>query len=115
MRSKKWRSAGISLKSGKIGCSDTVMILSIWTDRSGQTVLTQIRLLLEEQSDQGLHCLLVQLHRFNKVPSGLAYSLEFQMNYSKISGVRKFRNFTVIYLLISVFAMCCQADHLGSL
>ena len=27
------------------------------TDRSGQTVQTQIKLLLEEQSDQGLHCL----------------------------------------------------------
>ena len=27
------------------------------TDRSGQTVQTQIRLLLEEQSDQDLHCL----------------------------------------------------------
>ena len=35
----------------------TVMILSFWTDRSGQTVQTQIRLLLE-QSDLGLHCLL---------------------------------------------------------
>ena len=27
-----------------------------WTNRSGQTVQTQIRLLLKEQSDQGLHC-----------------------------------------------------------
>ena len=35
----------------------TVMILSFWTDMPGQTVQTQIRLLLEEQSDQGLHCL----------------------------------------------------------
>ena len=34
----------------------TVMTLSFRTDRSGQTVQTQIRLLLEEQSDQGLHC-----------------------------------------------------------
>ena len=38
----------------------TVMILSFRTDRSGQTVQTLIRLLLEEQSDQGLHCLLFQ-------------------------------------------------------
>ena len=37
---------------------DTVMILSFRTDRSGQTVQTQNRLLLEEQSDQGLNCLL---------------------------------------------------------
>ena len=36
----------------------TVMIVSFQTDSSGQTVQTQIRLLLEEQSDQGLHCLL---------------------------------------------------------
>ena len=40
----------------------TVMILSFRTDRPGQTVQTQIRLLLEEQSDQGLHCLLFRLH-----------------------------------------------------
>ena len=33
-------------------CS-TVMTLSFRTDRSGQTVQTQIRLLLEEQSEQG--------------------------------------------------------------
>ena len=36
--------------------SSTVMILRFWTNRPGQTVQTQIRLLLEEQSDQGLHC-----------------------------------------------------------
>ena len=46
-------------------CCDTaevVMIVSFRTDLSGQTVQTQIRLLLEEQSDQGLHCLQFQLH-----------------------------------------------------
>ena len=37
----------------------TVMILSFQTNRPWQTVQTQIRLLLEEQSDQGLHCLLL--------------------------------------------------------
>ena len=31
---------------------------NISTDKSGQTVQTKIRLLLMEQSDQGLHCLL---------------------------------------------------------
>ena len=46
----------------------TVMILSFRTYRSGQTVQTQIRLLLEEQSDQGLHCLLFHLHHFDKLP-----------------------------------------------
>ena len=38
------------------------MIISFRTDRSGQTVQTQIRLLLEEQSDLGLHCFLFHLH-----------------------------------------------------
>ena len=46
----------------------TIMILSFRTDRSGQTVQTQIRLLLEEQSDQGLHCLLFHLHLFDEIP-----------------------------------------------
>ena len=46
----------------------TVMILSFWTYRSGQTVQTEIRLLLEEQSDQGIHCLLFHLHHFDKIP-----------------------------------------------
>ena len=40
----------------------TVMILSFRTDMPEQTVQTQIRLLLEEQSDQGLHCLQFPLH-----------------------------------------------------
>ena len=40
----------------------TVMILSFRTDMPGQTGQTQIRLLLEEQSDQGLHCLPFRLH-----------------------------------------------------
>ena len=44
----------------------TVMFLSFRTDRSGQTVQTQIRLLLEEQSDQSLHCLQFPLHLLSK-------------------------------------------------
>ena len=56
----------------------TVMTLSFLTNyRSGQTVQTKIRLLLEEQSDQGLHCLLLHLHHFYKVPEGLASLFEF--------------------------------------
>ena len=47
---------------------NTAMPLSFWTDRSGQTVQNQIRLLQEEQSDQGLHCLLFHLHHFDKIP-----------------------------------------------
>ena len=40
-------------------------ILCIGTDSFKQTVQTQIRLLLKEQSDQGLHCLPFQLHLLN--------------------------------------------------
>ena len=57
------------------------MILSFRTDRPGQTVQTQIRLLLEtvqtqirllleEQSDQGLHCLPFRLHRLDSLVYG---------------------------------------------
>ena len=38
------------------------MILSFRTDWSGQIVQTQIRLLLEEHSDQGLHYLQYLMH-----------------------------------------------------
>ena len=50
---------GIAFSEGKVF---TIMILSFWTDWSGQIVQTQIRLLLEEQSDQGLHYLQYCLH-----------------------------------------------------
>ena len=43
----------------------------------GQTVQTQIRLLLEEQSDQGLHCLLFNLHRLEALLYGKAMLLKF--------------------------------------
>ena len=62
---------------------------------SEQTVQTRIRLLPEEQSDQGLHCLLFHLHVFDKIPSGLVSLFEIKVNYSKVSCIQKFRNFTV--------------------
>ena len=46
---------------------NTVIIINIGTDRSEQTVQTQIRLLLMEQSDQGLLCLLFCLHLLNTI------------------------------------------------
>ena len=46
---------------------NTVIILNIGTDRSEQTVQTQIRLLLMEQSDQGLLCLVFCLHLLNTI------------------------------------------------
>ena len=40
-------------------------------------VQTKIRLLIEEQSDQGLHCLLFHLNLFDEIPQGLASLFEF--------------------------------------
>ena len=61
----------------EIGPSDplvtcTIIIQTFWTDKSGQTVQTQIGLLLEEQSDLGLHCLPFPLHLLNSVSSQCA-------------------------------------------
>ena len=50
----------------------TVMILSFRTDMPGQTVQTQIRLLLEEQSDQGLHVWPFRLHCLDSLLYGRA-------------------------------------------
>ena len=58
------RDIGSLEKQEKVG---TVMILSFRTDMPGQIVQTQIRLLLEEQSDQGLHCLPFHLHRLDSL------------------------------------------------
>ena len=66
----------VSLSSLPLGVY-TVMILSFPTNRSGQTVQTQIRLLLEVQSDQGLHCLLFHLYFIDKIHLGLASLFEF--------------------------------------
>ena len=57
-----------TLNKVTVSATTTVMILNFRTDRSGQTVQTQIRLLLEEQSDQGLHCLLFRSHLFDEIP-----------------------------------------------
>ena len=57
----------------------TTMILSNWIDRSGQTMHTQITLLLEEQSHQGLHCLLFCLHLLNRLPYGKNPLLPFMI------------------------------------
>ena len=55
-------SVRISINSYNSELLCTVMILAFRTDMHGQTVQTQVRLLLEEQSDQGLHCLQFPLH-----------------------------------------------------
>ena len=56
---------------------------------------THIRLLLEEQSDQGLHCLQFQLHLLDEIPYDLASLFEFKVDITaKFFGVRKLRIFT---------------------
>ena len=50
----------------------TVMVLSFRTDIPGQTVQTQIRQFLEEQSDQGLQCLPFRLHPLDSLLYGRA-------------------------------------------
>ena len=63
---------------------EVVIVINFWTDRSEQTEKTQIRLLLEEQSDLGLHSLPFHLYHFEKLPYGLASLFEFQADYSKV-------------------------------
>ena len=57
----------------------TTMTESFRTYRSEQTVQTQIRLLLEEQSDKYLHCLLFHLHHLTKYPKNWPLRLTFRL------------------------------------
>ena len=56
---------------------------SFRTNRFGTTVQTQIRLLLEEQSEQHLYCLPFHLHLFDEIH--LAALFEFQVEFFKQS------------------------------
>ena len=58
-------------------------------------MITQIRLLLEEQYDQCFRCLLFHLHLFDEISYGFASLFEFKVEYSNVFGVQKFRKFTV--------------------
>ena len=71
----------------------TVIILNIGTDRSEQTVQTQISLM--EQSDQGLLCLLFCWHLLNTILHCKNCS-NCRTIMVIISGVPIFRIFTVI-------------------
>ena len=82
----------------------TVMILNFRTDMPGQPVQTQIRLLLEEQSDQGLHCLLFRLHRLDSLLCGRDSS-NFRVITTNFLGVRIFRKFTVIKMDIMMLGV----------
>ena len=73
------------------------MILSFRTDWSGQIVQTQIRLLLEEQSDQSLHYLQNSLHLLDALLYGKTSDLNLRVITPNIFGIQKFR--TLQYLL----------------
>ena len=60
------------------------MTLSFRTDRPGQTVETQIRLLLQEQSDLGPHCLSFCLHLLDTLLYGKTTLRKFKGNKSKL-------------------------------
>ena len=55
----------------------------------GQTVQTQIRLLLEKQSDQGFHCLPFHLHRLDSMVE--PHSSNFRVITTNFLGVQIFR------------------------
>ena len=84
------------------------MIPSFRTDMPGQTVQTQIRLLLEEQSDQGLHCLPFRLHRFDSLLYGREpHSSNFRVITTNFLGVRILRKFTVtVFFFYSSHIVC---------
>ena len=62
----------------------------------GQTVQTQISLLVEEQSDQGLHCLPFRLHLWTHYSMVEPHNSNFSVITTNFLGVRIFRKFTVI-------------------
>ena len=63
----------------------------------GQTVQTQIRLLLEQQSDQGLHCLPFRLHRLDSLFIVEPHSSNFRVITTNFWGIRLYRKFMVTW------------------
>ena len=61
----------------------------------GQTVQTQIRLLLQEQSDQGLHCLQFVCIFWTHCSMVELHSSNFRVITTIFLGVQIFRKFTV--------------------
>ena len=80
----------------------TVMIQCFRTDRSGRTVQTQIRLPLEEQSDQGLHCLQCRLQPLDAYSTVKPPCTNFRVITANFSGVRIFRIFTVYHKSVKI-------------
>ena len=90
---------------GNVHKKNTVMILRFRTDWSGQIVQTQIRLLLEEHSDQCLHYLQYCLHLLDTLLYVKPLFSSLRMITAKFSCVQKFRNFLVIHY-VSFMPLC---------
>ena len=72
----------------------TVKIPNIGTDRSEQTVQTQIRLLPKEQSDQDLHCLPFYVHLVDILlppQTNLLHFHDYKDNYFRFPNFRIFQ------------------------
>ena len=83
----------------------TVMFLSFRTDRSEQTMQTQIRLLLEERSDQVYtvcHSVCIVWTHYSM---GESHSSNFRVITTNVLGVRIFRKYTVYFNQI-LFSSC---------
>ena len=94
---------------------NTVMILRFWTNRTWQTVQTQIRHgFLEEQSDQGLHCLHSISTFWTIFFMERPLCLNFRVITANILGVLEFWNFTVINNALpkfgEIFEQCFPHD-----
>ena len=66
----------------------SVMILSFLTDRSGQTVMTKFKLLLEMQPDQCLHCLLFHLHLLEALLHSTASKFVLRVLTATLLGIQ---------------------------
>ena len=88
-------------------------MLSIRTDRSEQTVQTMIRLLLKEQSDQGLHCLPFHPHALENIMACKTLTVTIPFLGGKFSNyfevVSTFRIFTVIIIGLHQAIFLCHA------
>ena len=74
-----------------------IMTLSFRTDRFGQTVQTQTRLLLSRSSLIRVFTVCYSIGMFlTKYPKVWAFCLNFRLITAKFSGIRKSRNFTVL-------------------
>ena len=72
----------VPVTTGKHWPYTTIMFLSFRTERSGQTVQTQIRL----QSDQGLHCLQYPLHLLDALLCSTFKMITTNVRVSEILG-----------------------------